>query len=268
MCTALSGGWLIAAVPGFAADYSDAAFGAGTRPAVSEINGKIAGGFGIFDDDALAFGLGSVSVPLGHAFGFQLDGIGGGAGSGFGGVAGHAFWRDPDRALLGVYASYLKNNRVDFDVGHVAAEGEFYFNRVSLEGLAGVEFGDADTDFYGSANLAFYPVDDLRLYAGYRYVNEINVAAAGFEWQVPNDRVHGLSLFGDGRVSDTRLWSVFAGLRIYLGDDKSLIRRHREDDPNGTQLIDDLFGLSDQRGSSCDPPNMIIDGTCVIITPE
>lgn len=277
MCSALTGGSLLAGPAVWAADLYDGydgVFPAGGLPAVSDVNGKIAGGFGAFDGDGIGFGLGSFSLPIGHAFGLQVDALGGGSGGGgFGGVAGHSFWRDPSRALFGVYGSWLTADHIRFDVAHVAGEAEVYFDRLSLEGMAGLEFGDADTGFFGSATLAYYPLDDLRLYGGYRHVNDINVAAAGFEWQVPNAWFTGLSLYGDGRVSDTRLWAVYGGLRLYLGADKPLIRRHREDDPNGTQLLDDLFGLSPSvasaptPGVTCEFPDMLIDGVCVPYNP-
>jgi hypothetical protein len=42
---------------------------------------------------------------------------------------------------------------------------------------------------------------------------------------------HNLSFFVGGAVSDRSAYSVTAGIRLYFGPDKPLIRRHREDDP-------------------------------------
>lgn len=262
--TALSGGCLSAlATPGLADDL-DGLLPQGPLPAVSDVNGKIAGAFGSFDGDAVAFTTGSVTVPLGHAYGFQADALAGSlGGDGTGGVAGHAFWRDPSRGLFGGYASYMHvgGARRANDLVNLGAEGEVYYGRVSLEGAAGVQFADGDAGAFGSAGIAFYPVDDLRLNVAYRYTNEFSIGVIGLEWQPRADWAPGLSLFADGRVADDGRWAAFAGLRYYFGADKSLIRRHREDDPVNVLLPDDLFGLGAEEPQGCQ--GIILDGICV-----
>ncbi|MDJ0932579.1 hypothetical protein [Breoghania sp.] len=124
-------------------------------PAVSGVNGKIAAAFDAMNDKETGTLTGSFVTPLGHAFGLQLDGaVGSNDGDGDFGVGAHAFWRDPEKALLGIYASYsgIDGDR-DVNVGTVAGEGEVYFGPVSLEGLAGVDYGYGETNFFGSATL-------------------------------------------------------------------------------------------------------------------
>lgn len=266
VCTALTGGCLWAmAVPGVAADLFETAPSKNSLPAVSDINGKIAAGFGSLDDDALAFGAGSLTIPVGQSFGFQVDTLGGTVGGdGAFGVAGHGFWRDPATGLVGLYGSYLHYEGTSRDVAHVGVEGEAYFGRLALEGIAGFEFGNGDGSAFGSAGVAFYPVDDLRLYAAYRYTDETSIGAFGAEWQPRMAAMPGLALFADGRVGDNDNWAAYGGLRFYFGADKSLIQRHREDDPVNNLLPDDLFGVSSD--DVCPAPKVIIDGHCVPVT--
>ena len=42
---------------------------------------------------------------------------------------------------------------------------------------------------------------------------------------------YGMSLFADGRWNEDGFDTVMGGIRFYFGAPKSLIRRHREDDP-------------------------------------
>lgn len=201
--------------------------------------------------------LGSVAFPLAHSFGLQLDGVVASSGASFNaGVGGHAFWRDPSKALLGVYASASYFGRAGgLAVGRVGPEAEIYLGRVTLQGLGGVEFGSnkgttfgyplftplgtfltlnqnaVKTRFFDIASIAFYPTDDLKLSVGQRYVFGKLAATAGAEYLV----THGptaVSVFAEGRLGQRGASAAFGGLKVYFGQrDKSLMRRHREDDP-------------------------------------
>lgn len=220
-------------------------------------------------------GLGSVAFPLGHRFGLQLDGMAASVAGGFAaGVGGHAFWRDPSRALLGVYAGATYLSRAGgIVVGRVGPEAEIYLGRVTLLGVAGVEFGSnkaatfgypwftpagafltlnqnaVKTRFFDSAAIAFYPIDDLKLSIGQRYNFGKLAAVAGAEYLV----THGptaISVFAEGRVGQRGTSAAFAGLKVYFGQrDKSLIRRHREDDPVNHQF-DGAAGAGAAGGGS------------------
>lgn len=201
--------------------------------------------------------LGSVSFPLGHSFGLQLDGMAATSGNAFNGALGaHAFWRDPAKGLFGVYGSVNYIGRAGgLTVGRVGPEAEIYLGRVTLQGVAGVEFGSSKsptfgfplftptatfltlnnnsvkTRFFDVASIAFYPVDDLKLSVGQRLVFGKIAATAGAEYLV----THGptaVSVFAEGRIGARGANAAFGGVKVYFGQkDKSLIRRHREDDP-------------------------------------
>ncbi len=237
-----------------------------SAPAVSGINGKISIGYiglnleslntGVFrtpftdSSQEGAFVEGSVSVPIGERFGFQLDAaygsLGGDTNIDYHGIGGHLFWRDPQQALLGLYAHYTEYGGTINNI-QIAAEAELYFENISFELLAGIDVVDtgADTDEYfaGEAILAYYFNDNFRLSAGVRHALDTTSFVVGAEAMMP---VNGFapSFFVEASIDEDDATSVSGGVRVYLGGgQKSLIRRHREDDPKvRLQANSDVFG--------------------------
>jgi hypothetical protein len=220
----------------------------GCVQAVDGINGKVTAFGGSFAHDGLFGGAGSLSAPLGCEFGAQIDGSAASFDGRFlGTVAGHLFWRNPAKGLLGVYGSYTHWDQIGgVHANHIGPEGELYYGRWTLQGVAGVEFGntasatigsiiqtyDVKTRFFDQVNLAYYLQDDLKVYAGHRYLGGKHALALGGEWGMPLS--HGImgALFAEGRIGEDDFQGVWGGVRFYFGQkDKSLIRRHREDDP-------------------------------------
>lgn len=218
-----------------------------SKPAVSDVNGKIAIAGGVIGDDGTYLIDGSVSFPVTHEIGVQVDGlIGTVDGDGVGGGAAHVFWRDPEQALAGIYVSGLASTAGgNYQVGNVGAEGALYLGQFAVEGVAGLQISDVrSAEVFGSIGLAYYPVDDLRVYAAYRHWFGQNEAGFGAEWQLPgqNDDSLAYAIYADGRLREDDQ-AVIVGVRIYFGAQKSLIRRHREDDPIAP-LVNDLFSAS------------------------
>ena len=230
---------------------------AASLPAVSGINAKISGFGGWENHDSSPegglFGVdGSLSIPLGHSFGLQVDGMAASLDGDFiGSAAGHLFWRDPNVALLGLYGEWVTRDNSGIDTWRIGVEGEYYSGPISIEAIVGYEDADvpaflllSDEDIFAYADVAFYATPDFRFSAGYRRLNDLDMAALGAEWQLPTDFIGGTSLFAEGRVGDDDYASVWAGLRVYLGaENKTLIRRHREDDPRG-RGSDNVFDYS------------------------
>jgi hypothetical protein len=145
MWSGFVGGLLLAAGPASAADIVVKApqyemF----APAVDGPNGKIEGFGGSFADKTIYGAKGAFSVPLGNQFGLQIDGAAGSFDDrGFGSIGGHLFWRNPAQGLIGIYANHTHWDRFGgVHVTQVAGEGELYVGRWSLQGIAGVEFGN------------------------------------------------------------------------------------------------------------------------------
>jgi hypothetical protein len=221
---------LLAGVPAaVAADFGGPLFLPGSLPAVSTLNGKAAVFAGSIDD-LMAWGIvGSVSAPLDRQFGVQADGLFGTAGGGtFWGLAGHAFWRNPTQALLGVYGSWLDWSPIGMEVTKVGIEGELYSGPFSFEGLLAMQGGDA-SGLAGNVTVAFYAQENFRLDASFRMLEGVgSFWGLGAEWQ--HDRT-GLALFGSGNWGADGYSAILGGVRFYAGPPKSLVRRHREDDP-------------------------------------
>ena len=96
-----------------------------TAPAVSALNGKFSIQGGLFSDEPTALGLGSLSIPLTHSFGIQLDGaLGSLDGDTLRGAGVHLFHRDPAKFLLGAYGSYHSWRSVDIWRAALEAEAQ------------------------------------------------------------------------------------------------------------------------------------------------
>jgi hypothetical protein len=227
-----------------------------TKPAVSAVNGKLAIFGGDLSDGHEVGVSGALTLPLGHRFGMQLDGMFGSADDeSFYGVGAHLFWRDPARALFGIYASHVSwDSSATFpaddpvggvftiggaDVSKLGVEGALYIDRISLEGLAAYQSG-SETGFAGKGTVAYYPLDDLRLDLSIIHLEGNGVSgSAGAEWMLP--RVDGFSLFANASVDEDSDWQTVGGIKFHFSPaQKSLIQRHREDDP-GISLPEDLY---------------------------
>ncbi|MEM6616732.1 MAG: tail fiber domain-containing protein [Pseudomonadota bacterium] len=203
-------------------------------PAVSGVNGKLGVLGGVIDDEAIAAVAGSLSVPVPYIpiLGVQIDALAGTWDEDtvlFGGL--HIFARDPSIGLIGIYGDWSYTSPEHY--GRVGPELEIYLGRISLEATGGLSFGqNVEDEAFGIADIALYPIDDLRLSAGYRYTARGSQAAAGLEYQLPFENRVGVTVFGEGRVGEDDYTAAWGGLRLYWGPEpKSLIRRHREDDP-------------------------------------
>ncbi len=205
--------------------------------AVSGVNGKLGYAGGSMDGDGGNNVFGSLSLPVAQNFGFQADGLYTNvADRDFFGAAGHLFWRDWDVGLLGVAGGAVHQSEIDSSL--TALEGEYYLDRFTLMAAAGVStidyehpapFIDADvTDFFGSLGLRYYPLDDLMLSATYAHLFDSELVVGNVEYQIPLD---GLSIFAEFARGEHDYDHALFGVQIYFGKTKSLIRRHREDDP-------------------------------------
>lgn len=205
--------------------------------AVSGFNGKaeIIAGYSENDENdggALLSGLGSLSMPLGCDFGLQLD-----VGvideldvTTYGGAA-HLFTRDPNSYLFGVTGGYFNSDGAD--IWAVGPEAELYLGQVSLEAWAGFVDLDSNADAFAIVDAAIYPTDDLRLSVGATVIGDQEFLRAGMEYQFGGP----VSASLDAKFGEDDYFAVSAGLSLYFGgEDKSLIRRHREDDPRNRIL--------------------------------
>lgn len=221
-------------------------------PAVDGINYKFDVLGGSLAEEGFGGARGSVSIPLGFRYGLQLDATGSSyEGEFLGSVSGHLFWRDPGVGLLGLYASYLHWDKFGgLHASRVALEAEHYHGPWTFSAVLGVEAGNTKSQlngsvletigvksrFYDMIDIHYYMNENTRFSIGHRYLGGKNALALGTEWSVPiAPRTQG-SFFLEGRIGESDYKSIWAGLRVYMGrTDKTLIRRHREDDPENRE---------------------------------
>jgi hypothetical protein len=200
---------------------------------------------------------GSVSFPLAYQWGAQIDGgLASASGSGVADGAAHVFWRDPSIGLLGAYGSYERWNGTDLQniggisatTGRIAAEGEYYWGRWNFNGLAGVEtvginepvppasipnrsFSVPDR-FFDSISASYFVTDNFSLSIGHLYTFGTHFVTLGSEYGFALGGGRMAALFTEGLIGERGNNSVLGGVRIYFGQrDKTLIDRHRQDDP-------------------------------------
>jgi hypothetical protein len=246
----------------------------GCVPAVSGFNGKIeaAGGYIEDLDNGERFhGIGTLSLPLGCLLGAQID-VGGGDlnGTGFWGVGGHLFTRDPESYLLGIHAQYIDLD--GFDIFRIGPEAELYLGNVTLSAFAGLEDAESlNDDVIADVEAGFYITDDFKISGGYRRFLNVDAGAVGLEFQPGLG--FPVSLFADAMFGTDDYTSIMGGIRIYFGGgEKSLIERHRQDDPPHLfnllrQVGDDGIG-DDHEGC---PPPVVLDAAshgCGVIGPK
>jgi hypothetical protein len=220
-------------------------------PAVDGINAKIDGFGGAANHSNGFYGTtGSLSVPLAQQWGLQIDGgVGSDKGVGAYGGSGHVFWRDPSIGLVGAYGSYSHWNGIDTQTfGHIsantaryAAEGEYYLSRLTVSGLMGVETVSVNAAipafsipnrFFDRMSAAYYVTDNFKLSAGHLYTFDTHFLTLGSEYGFGLGGGRMAALFAEGALGERGAYSALGGLRIYFGQhDKTLIDRHRQDDP-------------------------------------
>ncbi len=244
---------LLACVSAKAADIGQVVL-----PAVSGPNGKIevSGGWaGLqnFNNTAVFRGGASISLPLAERFGLQFDAadVNEFNNNYFGGTA-HLFTRDPSSYLFGVIggAAGMSNNS---SIYYVGPEVELYANNITLEATGGylnLDLAGTRSDkFFVIADLAFYATDDFRLNVGASSIAGFTSGHIGAEYMI-SDVGLPVSLTADARIGQDNYVEGTVGVKFYFGGpEKSLIRRHREDDPRNRSL--DIFNAA---GTAFTPP--------------
>jgi hypothetical protein len=255
------------------------------EPAVDGFNAKWEALGGALNKERLYGSRGAISIPLGRAVGLQIDGgLGSLGGSGFGTVAPHLFLRNPSQGLIGVYASYTQWNRFGgVHLAQVAGEAEHYFGRWTIQGIAGVEWGnsastttvstfivpqngnipgvnttnfftegyDVRTRFFDQINVKYYFTDNVAGYIGHRYLGGQNALALGGETAVSLGRGLMASAFVEARLGEHAYNGVWGGLKFYFGQkDKTLMQRHRQDDPPIWDTLHSILNNYDSSSAS------------------
>lgn len=184
--------------------------------------------FGGVDESGEFYGLApTVSLPLGDNLGLQIDGIGGmvGTDTDFYGGAAQLFYRDPTAFSLGVAVSGVV---IDEQTQYgVAAIGEYYLDKMTIEALAGVQDGDIVTSsFMGRLGMSYYAAPSVRFGLGISYTELGEVGGdAGIEFMVGPES--GLSFYAQASYDKDGALGM-AGLRLYAGGEDSRAKEGEE----------------------------------------
>lgn len=210
--------------------------------AVSAPNGKVSVESGSAGapgrSSVFAMTQGAVTVPVGQLFGVQLDGMTSTSyGSWSGGGALHAFWRDPRIGLIGPVVAVAGSSMGRFS--SYGGEAELYADRFTVglqggyQGIVSSMPGIAADSGYVQARLWVYPVEDFALSMEGGQAGARTAGGGGVEFLPELMGRRNVSFFAKASVADNGSYIATGGLRIFFGPDnsKSLIRRHREDDP-------------------------------------
>jgi hypothetical protein len=202
-------------------------------PAVSDTNGWLGVSAGDFHNNRQSgFGGGvevGIAQPLGQYLGAQGRGY-------FGSVShdtlvsvdGYIFWRNPAQGLIGPHVMYTESDNIYETL--YGMHGEAYVNNLTVVVEGGEDHQNTRKwSGYGEAIVHWYIKPNWKVDTGYLHLDKDNVGQVGTEYQLGLSSLPGLSIFADAGAGSDSLGYGFIGLRYYFGDDKPLMRRHRED---------------------------------------
>ncbi len=211
---------------------------AAANEAVSTTNFMVDGFYGNIDGETGKGVGGLAAVPLGDSYGLQVDGLYGEVNpDDIKGAGLHTFWRKSTLGLVGLTASLAEWE--NSEAIRVGAEGEYYWDQFTFGGFGGHQSGDVDDSWYGGLVGRFYPLEDLMLSAAATTTDDFEVYIFGVEYQTP---VPGLCVFATVAAGEDDYDHTLFGVQYYFGgSQKTLIRRHREDNV-AVNLFGNLLG--------------------------
>ncbi|MFA5123055.1 hypothetical protein, partial [Zavarzinia sp.] len=212
-------------------------FGYGNS-ALAGVSGRLTMFGGGDSDGAIYGGAPSLALPVGQDFAVQFDGIGGVAADevGFAGVGAQFFYRNPSQMMAGITGGGLY---VDGNWQYsVAAVAEYYMDNITLEGLAGYQWGDvAEKGVYGRVGGSLYVNPNFRLGAGVEYSEEQRWGG-DLQAEALLESVPGMALFASALVDEDGATGI-GGVRFYLTPATTLLETSRtKQSSDGVTLID------------------------------
>lgn len=128
----------------------------------------------------------------------------------------------------------------NLDVRRFGAEAEGYFGDFTLRARAGHQNGDFKDGSYYSAGARWYANSNLMFGIAGEHAVDRSIGHLTAEWQISTPSLPGLAVFLDAAKGSNSFDQTLVGVRYYFGSNKTLIQRHRQDDPDsllGDSLI-------------------------------
>ncbi|MDE1151519.1 MAG: hypothetical protein PW788_03185 [Micavibrio sp.] len=223
-----------------------------SNAAVANPNFDLSTGAAIIDHDAKAIISGTATVPIGNSFGAQLDGSEAlGEGLNRGGLAGHIFYRDPSKYLLGATAMWSRVG--SDDITRVGPEAEGYWGDFTARLAGGWQSDDDDDTGYINTRLSYYVTDNIVVAAGAGAFSNNRSAGLDAEWQPDAVPFSVFAAAGDTNESDG--YGIL-GVRLPLGSQGVTLkdRQRRYDPPNIVESFTTGESGSIQKQSKSVPP--------------
>ena len=172
-------------------------------------------------------------LPYTTSFGFQADlAFGyydGNTTSSSTAGAGHLFWRDPEKGMIGAYADWALLGI--YHSGRIGIEASRYIGPWSIDGMVGMEFGqNVYTKLIDEVDISYHFDENFKASIGHRLTSRGHMANIGFEKQFGEFRGSALSVFGEAEVGEDNFTQAFAGIKIALGHESgsTLMQRDRQ----------------------------------------
>tara|TARA_R110001592_G_scaffold20023_4_gene81782 strand:- start:287 stop:1108 length:822 start_codon:yes stop_codon:yes gene_type:complete len=222
-----------------------------SAPAVSNINSKVSLHSG---DDGLSGVVGSITFPLTHSWGAQVDMATANHDAGdISFVGGHLFWRNPEKGLVGFLGS--KHSSTYGDTEELGFQAEKFFANFTLRAELGYQSNDrrafvfADgqspspnaigslgtlsvNDDFWAVKGSWYATEDIVAFAkSERSIGRNGHTSIGLEWQIGSTNNVGYSLYSEYKDVDGYGTQGLIGFRMYFDGKKNLKTRHRTADP-------------------------------------
>ncbi len=232
--------------------------GAG-QPAVKHLQVKFEPLSGSVDGYAFQAVEGSVTFPLSHRWGMQIDAMAGDADNpvrdfDISGIGLHVFWRDPSKAMIDFNLSTTQTGIIDYSRFEVLVD--YYWSKRTVSVSAGFQFGDIKDAGLGSLQWREYLTDNLTFDFNAAAVDSQVVYGGGFDFNTP---LQGLHLFAMSLAGNNGFDATLAGLRLYFGPAQPPnVQRDREFEIQSTlygAFVDSSNPIAQAQRDSLAPSN-------------
>jgi hypothetical protein len=140
---------------------------------------------------------------------------------------------------------------------------------ITISALGGYQSGGTGNTLqirsggYGELNLKYYLTENLALSGGAANYAGTWMGQGSVEFQPRFESLPGATVFVNGYGGTDNNYRVTAGVRFYFGSSKSLMRRHREDDP-ASNMFKSAIGAVGRTYPKCNAGSVPMGANCFV----